>query len=170
MLLRRSVYQVITDADEREIERIYRMAFEMRLRLPAHLTETWLMGGRKYYPECHEAAHAFAEIAGIAAIDGEHAVLTKTEPTDDGIEFSAHFTSVLHSWNEFSVPSGKRFILDLLPEDHSSVFPVLLPAPNPAYWIPKDRRRTQALKEIQLPRMQHRIANLKAAMRNTLQP
>ncbi|HRH55332.1 MAG TPA: hypothetical protein PK609_00480 [Candidatus Paceibacterota bacterium] len=169
MLLRRDLYRVITDEDEQEIERLFKLALDLRFRLPAYLEEVWLVAGRKYYPECHETAHAFAQIAGIEAVDGEHVVLTKTNCSSEEGDFGANYTTVLHSWNVFEVPSGQKFILDVLPVYDSSILPIVLQAPNPAYWIPKDALRVNALKQIQEPRMQHRIKNLAEAMQKVLE-
>lgn len=164
MLLRRDLYRIITEEDEKELERVYRLALDLRCRLPAYLEEKWLICGRKYYPECHEMAHALARVAQITARDGEHAFLSSSTPPGEEHDFEATYTTILHSWNEFSVPSGRTFILDPLPVSGSSVMPVLLLAPHPAYWIPKDPLRLNALKQVEGERMQRRIANLVSAI------
>ena len=168
MLLRGDLYRVVSDADIEEIERIYRLATEVRLKLPPYLEAGWLLHRKVYFPECHEVAHAFAAVTGIEAVDGVCVVLTKTEQTDDGSDFGADFAAILHSWNEFSVPGAQRFILDVLPEHGSSVLPVLLQAPHPAYLIPKDPKACEALLQIQRPRLQRKIKNLIVAMRECI--
>jgi len=168
MLVRPDLFRVLGPADEEEIGRIYRLALELRLRLPGFLRERRPFLPRPYSPGCHQVAHAFGRVAAIATVDGEHAIFTRIVPDPAGKEFDMDCTTMLHSWNEFSTPGGERFILDIFPDEGCAVLPVLYRSPHPAYWIPEDAERLDALRMISEGPFQTQIATMEQKMREVL--
>lgn len=168
MLTRPDLFREATDEDEAEIELLYRLALEIRLRLPPFIQQEWPFRTDPYSPGCHQVAHAFARIAGATAIDGEHAVIVDIDPEVDGTEFKVNFATILHSWVEFETRSGLRFILDIFPDEGCPIMPLLYRAPNPAYWIPVDEERINALKVLSTEAFQTQVTTLEIIMRRAV--
>jgi hypothetical protein len=105
-------------------------------------------GGQGIIPSCHVVAHAFAQVFGYAAVDGEHFDTHAVEVVEGGKEIEVQQTTYLHSWVEATTNQGNRFILDVFPDVGGSIFPVLYRAPHPAYWIPKDEERRNVLQQL----------------------
>lgn len=168
MLTRPNLFRAAELEDEAEIELMYRLALEVRLRLPPFIQQEPPFRTDPYSPGCHQVAHAFARISGATAVDGEHAVVVDIDPAVDGTDFQVNFSTILHSWIEFETKSGLRFILDIFPDEGCPVFPVLYRAPHPAYWIPVDVERVNALKVLSSESFQTQVTTLEEIMRRAL--
>lgn len=127
-----------------------------RISVEAYSVRLWLTSflfvpdskGRAAIPGCHSVAHAFAKTFGYRAVDGEHCYQNSVRVLRDGVSMRVSSTTLLHSWVECETSRGKRFILDIFPDNGSSIFPVLYEAPHPAYWIPVDEARVRNLKNL----------------------
>lgn len=139
----------LKSSDAEAWDLIYRIsveAYSVRLWLSEFLFVTDSQGSK--IPCCHRVAHAFAEVFGYKVVDGEHCYQDDVKLLKDGMTMRVHSTTLLHSWVECETSKGKRFILDIFPDDGCSIFPVLYEAPHPAYWIPRDEERVRNLRNL----------------------
>lgn len=147
------------------VRRMSMEAFSLRLWLTDLV---WLEnpGGGGIIPSCHVVAHAFAQVFGYTAVDGEHFDADTVEAVEDGKEVEVRHTTYLHSWVEATTGKGNRFILDVFPDVGGSIFPVLYRAPHPAYWLPRDAERREVLQNLHRKRsFQHEVRALTKQMR-----
>lgn len=141
-------------------------AYSVRLWLPDLV---WLKaeGGGGIIPSCHVVAHAFAQVFGYQAVDGEHFDVERVEVVEGGKEVEVGHTTYLHSWVEATTTKGSRFILDVFPDVGGSIFPVLYRAPHPAYWLPLDVERRSILGKLPTnPEFQREVAALTEQIRD----
>lgn len=165
MLFRPDVRRLLPAEEVDFVTGMYMHALQVRVEMKAPFRAAPPLKRLFYTPGCHEVAHAFARVMRIDAVDGEYAYLSETVPDPEGKTLETVTSTILHSWNEFSTPSGARFILDVFPDERCAIFPVLYCAPNPAYWIPQDETRLNALKIIYEQPMQLQIQRLAKRIR-----
>jgi len=136
----------------------------VRKYLPRGLDRDHGEGPGFQIPTCHSVAQAFAQTFGLTAVDGEYAFI-------DGMKFVTgepvcSVTTVMHSWVEFTIEDGQMFILDLFADKLSAIFPVLLRAPHPAYWVPTDCKRLDLYRGLaNVPEFRKEVEELVAMMK-----
>ena len=165
MLFREGLRESLRDSEIRELKRMLLLAITVRYEMPRAVE--WRRFPRRLYylPVCHDVAHAFAQVFGGVAIDGEHMFPMETFQTEAGAHEGARFSTLLHSWVEFETSGGNRFILDIYPDVNCPVLPVVLRHPNAAYWVPTDEPRVRELATLKGRKFMKRVQLVADEMR-----
>lgn len=134
MLFKDRVFDLLSSQDEGVFLPHYKRLVNLRFRAePMNAT-----GGSKdsvWMPHCHHVSHAYAQAFGVEVVDGEKVFIAQTKTRWFGNFISGKVLRYAHSWNLLSLPSGKRVILDLFPDETCSMLPIVVLDPHPAYTV-----------------------------------
>ncbi len=165
MLLRKNAWDLLKEDPEQAIAiNIKRVLFVRMYLEPVKLSPD--VSGKSLYfePGCHTLAHAFANVFGLKAVDGEHvffkarSVIPKIKFWRISKLFELEYSSYLHSWVELKLPSERRVIFDLYPAENNSILPIVVAAPNPAYVGPQDEQASSNLKYIETEDFRNKVS------------
>ena len=121
--------------------------------------------GSVWMPYCHHVAHAYAKAFDVEVVNGEKVFITQTRTLWFGHFIRARVSRYAHSWNRLVLPSGKRVILDLFPDETCSMFPIVVLDPHPAYTKHRDGLADKAVVELlSQPYQQERLDMLISEM------
>jgi len=149
MLLRHDLMEMICSDEKDLIMEHYIRAVRLRLKFPG-VSLPWIPPEKLWIPGCHVVAHAYAQVFGAKAVDGEHAYFKGREVSETG-QTCIDLSTYAHSWNILEINDNLSLILDIYPDIGCPMMPVLLKNPHPAYWVPTDelfkRQIVKTLKE-----------------------
>ena len=145
----------------RELER----AMRVRRLLPSELKVVVEGKPLQYVPPCHVFVRAYGNVFGLQVVDG---ICVRIEHIESSLtERKVTIGEIGHSWLELNVAPRCRVILDIFPDLHCPVFPIVQRFPHPAYQRPSTEAEQTLFRDLKRnAEFNARLADVTAAIQH----